>query len=96
MIRAFYAIRHLPSGGFLPEVHKGYTFSEPSTKECDVPRLFTTKAGAKRALSWWLKGITMVHRSRDYEGEYDETWQLDAQPHRKAENMEIALVLLKS
>jgi len=100
VIRAFYAIRHLPSGGFLPEIHKGYTFSEPSTKECDIPRLFTTKAGAKRALTWWLRGTLHVTKTGGQWGfgepEYDESWHDTPMPDRKTENMEVVQVLLKT
>lgn len=99
MKREFYVIRHKPSGGFLPEVRKGYTFSEPSTRECDVPRLFATKGGAKRALTWWLCGITSVTKTGGMWGfgepEYDEAWNLKKMPDRKVEDMEVVNVLLK-
>ena len=91
----FCMIRHKPSGGFLPEVGKGYTYSEPT--HVGVPRLFTTKAGAKRALSWWLKGtVHVTHTGGQWGEEYDESWHDTPMPDRKAEDMEIALVLLKS
>jgi len=97
MIREFYAIRHKPSGGFLPEVGKGYTSSEPNT--VDVPRLFTTKGGAKRALAWWLKGMFWTTKSYNYgyEGfeESDEDWHEQLMPDRKPEDMEVIPVLLK-
>lgn len=72
-----WAIHHTPSGGYLPEVgpRMGYTGTEPLSMgegSAFAPRLFASEAAAKRALTWWLKGITSVHRSRgDY---YDETW----------------------
>lgn len=92
----FFIIRHKPSGGFLPElggVRAGYTHTEPQTH--GVPRLFTDAAGAKRALTWWLKGVTSVFRHRDWEGDYDETWSTEPEDHRKAEDMEVVPVLLK-
>ena len=97
MIREFYIIRHKPSGGFLPEVHKGYTFSEPRTT--GVPRLFISAAAGKRALTWWLKGTLHVTKTGGLWGfgepEYDETWHEDPMPDRKAEDMEVIPVLLK-
>lgn len=99
MIREFYAIRHKPTAGFLPEVGVGYTHSEPSTTA--VPRLFTTKGGAQRALTWWLKGVHWVtHSTRfdyDYESfwDYDEEWHDKHMPERKPEDMEVIPVLLK-
>lgn len=93
MIRELFAIRHKPSGGHLPEVGRGYTFSEPSVDR--IPRLFESASAAKRALTWWLKGGTSVLRSKDYWGEYDETWQHTDIPNRKAEDMEVVPVLLK-
>ena len=98
MIREFYAIRHKPSDGFLPEVsgtRGGYTHTIPSTFL--PPRLFVNAAAGKRALTWWLKGITSVVRYNDsWSGEYDETWQLEKMPERKAEDMEVIPVLLKT
>ncbi len=72
-----WAIRHNPSGGYLPEVgpRMGYTGTDPTSMgegSPFAPRLFASEAAAKRALTWWLKGITSVSRSGiDY---YDETW----------------------
>lgn len=95
MIMEFYVIRHKPTGGFLPElsgVRAGFTYTEPQTH--GVPRLFESAVGAKRALTWWLKGITSVFKSRDWEGDYDETWSTTFEEHRKAEDMEIIPVRL--
>ena len=95
MIMEFYVIRHKPTGGLLPErgeVRAGYTHTEP--QEYGVPRLFMSAAGAKRALTWWLKGITSVLKSRDWDGEYDETWSTTVEENRKEEDMEIVLVRL--
>lgn len=97
MIRKLYAIRQKSTGFFLPEIHKGYTYSEPEDAQLaySVPRLFVTEGGAKRALAWWLKGVTSVYRGKDYWGEYDETWNLKVEEHRKAEDMEVVPVVLK-
>lgn len=100
MIRTFFAIRHKPTGGYLPEitgVRAGYTHTEPETHS--VPRLFLDKAAAQRALTWWLKGATSVWRGQssnpDSWGEYEEDWSTEPQEHRKAEDMEVVPVLVK-
>ena len=99
-MREFFAIRHNPSGGFLPElsgVRAGFTHTEPELDS--VPRLFTSEAGARRALTWWLKGVTSVYRGQstnpDSWGEYEEDWSTTVEEHRKAEDMEVVPVLLK-
>lgn len=61
-MKPLYAIRHKPTGHFLPEP-KGYagrggSFLEPV--DCgldhDNPRLFKSELSAKRALTAWLQG----------------------------------------
>jgi len=96
----FWIIRRKDNGAFLPEIQgmrAGYTSTEP--QESGVPRLFTTKAGAARALTWWLKGSTRVWRGQstnpDSWGEYEEDWSTEVEEHRKAEDMEVIPVLLK-
>ena len=101
-IREYWVIRHKPSGGYLPilpsGLRAGYTHTEPDTQA--IPRLFTDAAAAKRALTWWLKGITHVDHSKSIDtwmgpGEYEETWGLDEMPERKLEDMEVLPCLLK-
>lgn len=54
-----WAIKRPSDGAFLPEVRKGYTYSEP---RFDLPpRLFTSKGAAKVALTYWLRGTHSVH-----------------------------------
>lgn len=98
MIREYWVIRHKPSGGYLPGLSSGlragYTHTEPDLHA--IPRLFGNAAAAKRALTWWLKGVTSVDRSRDsFTLEYDETWHEEAMPERKPEDMEVIPALLK-
>lgn len=54
----FYAIKHIPTGGYLPlnksGSARGGTWVEPTKEE--PPRLFRTAHGARVALAWWLKG----------------------------------------
>jgi len=93
----FWIIRHKPTGGWLPEVHKGYTFSEP--QDYGVPRLFGNAAAAKRALTWWLKGTLHVttYQSNNPETwmEVEQDWHEQEMPERKLEDMEVIPVLLK-
>jgi hypothetical protein len=93
----FWIIRHKPTGGFLPQLEGmrgGYTHTEPQTH--GVPRLFLDAAGARRALTWWLKGSTSVWRGQDtFTGEYDEDWHTEVEEHRKAEDREVVPVMLK-
>lgn len=87
----FLAIRHIPSGGFLPaQTSYGFTRTEPTL--VDPPRLFTKKGPAKQALARWLEGAL-------YEGNYDEdtnetSLKLVPRPHRRAAEMEIVEVEL--
>lgn len=73
----FLAIRHKPSGGFLPSV-KGYGFTrtEPSLEE--PPRLFTKMGPCKQALSKWLEGEL-------YEGNASDEGVLDLRLVRRAD-----------
>lgn len=60
----FWAIKRPSDGAFLPEVRKGYTYSEP---RFDLPpRLFTSKGAAKTALTHWLRGTCSVHVSSSF------------------------------
>ena len=97
LLRKYWVIRHKPSGGYLPGLpsglRAGYTHTEPELHS--VPRLFADKGAARRALTWWLKGVTSVHRSRDWDGDYDETWHEEAMPERKLEDMEVVSCLMK-
>ena len=61
-MKPLYAIRHKPTGHFLPEPEgyagRGGSFVEPV--DCglghDNPRLFKSELSAKRALTAWLQG----------------------------------------
>ena len=82
-----YAIRHIPTGRYLPyrKSGKGFTADEP-TVNC-IPRLFKKKRYAAVALTYWLKGkwskvICM--------GKYNIN--INKQLSRKAEEMQIVLL----
>lgn len=51
-----YAVRHIPSGNFLPVTKKGYTTVEPVGIEIAAPRLHKSHRSAKMALQAWCRG----------------------------------------
>lgn len=65
-----YAIKHLPTGYFLPERRAsdpGYTHLEPVDPEVRPPRLFPTPLSAMQALNCWLRG-----KSESYYGSHGQ------------------------
>ena len=75
-MRALYAIKHKPSGFYLPpplgRMGRGGSHTEPVDCSGDRPnpRLFETKLSADRALSAWLQGKWHIDRygsGEDYE-----------------------------
>lgn len=88
----FYAIRHKPSGMFLPAFAKkrGHTNAEPT--DALAPRLFMKAHHAKAALAWWLEGA-FYQVIVDFEyGDYD--LRSTPKPHRKADDMEVVAITL--
>lgn len=82
----FFAIRHKPSGGFLPSV-KGYGFTRTGPTLAEPPRLFAKMGPCKQALTYWLEGEL-------FEGTFDDdlgtqNLRLVRKPERKASDMEI-------
>ncbi len=88
----YYAIRHKPSGGFLPGLRRrrGHTYVEPELMAKAAPRLHETEKGAKSALWYWLNGRMKQYSSWD--GEYDIDVDVKPAPERKAEDMEIVRI----
>lgn len=95
----YYAIRHIPTGHFLPATarRRGFTYDEPSHPGLFPPRMFTSLGAAKVALTWWLKGHTSVHRSgsSDWGDDYDEYWHTEAKVERRREDMEVVALALQ-
>ena len=86
----FFAIRHKPSGGFLPQMGSyGFTRTEPSLTE--APRLFAKIGPCKQALDRWLEGEW-------FEGAPNEDGETKIRvirrPERRADHMEIVEVAL--
>jgi hypothetical protein len=87
-----WAIRHKPSGHFLPEAKtrsgRGGSLVEPTPGV--LPRTFPTKRGAQIALGSWLRGKWICRRGQDiFTGEYYEETTILPQLNRKKEEMEI-------
>lgn len=73
----FYANFNVKTGEFLIGRNKGdagHTGLPPTDPALYPPRLFTDERSAKRALTWWLKGVTTVYRQSDDWGDADEDW----------------------
>lgn len=90
-----YGIRHKPTGHYLTKVKtrsgRGGTWREPQEATSDnPPRLFRSVFCAKIALTYWLKGMTVVRYDNDGE-QYNEVHSV---PSRKIEEMEIVPITL--
>lgn len=86
--RYFFAIRHKPSGGFLPQMTSyGFTRCTPTLTE--PPRLFSKHGPARQALDRWLQGEwTEVGFSEDDEVKLKVVPKSD----RRSEDLEIVEV----
>lgn len=89
-----YAIKHLPSGGYLPQrERRGHTFEEPHVGR--IPRLFAREQYARLALKAWLKGAW----EPDYET--DDCFRIgasapsDPPETRKPEEMAVVKIALR-
>jgi len=90
-----YAIRHKPTGHFLPQSkrRRGFTNDEPCPYP--LPRLFVREQDAKVALTWWLRGITEAEGHGPFDGpDFDDGLTTTPVPGRKAEDMEIVPMVL--
>ena len=90
----YWAIQHIPTGNFLPEIsyRAGYTWTEPEPANVKQPRLFKSQKNANLALKAWLAGKYV--NSWDYEGEWDGI-DILPKPHRRPEDMRIVEIELK-
>ncbi len=82
----YFAIKHVPSGGFLPQPKngRGGTHVAPTTKL--PPRLFTRELDARNCLTWWLRG--KIHTTYIDAWE-EESWHVQKMADRHREDMEI-------
>lgn len=92
--RSFFAIRHKPSGRFLPAINSyGFTRTEPSAS--DPPRLFVRKGSATQALDWWLEGESFEEVMENLDTPTPERHiriRTLKRPNRRREDMEIVVV----
>ena len=96
MSAPLYAIKHLPSGGYLPAAAGGYTHTEPVLGK--PPRLFTSERSANSALRQWLAGSLVVNFSSSWSGidGYDEHEERSRLEHsRKPDEMRVVKMLLQ-
>lgn len=99
-----YAIRHKPTGGYLPAPQgrggRGGSHMEPMAftgnqgKHGVIPRVWATERAAKAALWHWLQGKYVAYRYGDYE-DFEEEIEIVPQPHRKEGDMEIVPVTVE-
>ena len=86
-----YAVRHKPSGLFIPRLkagrRRGGSHLEPSNDR--EPRLFFNKKSARSFLGQWLLGIVVAHSYQGYDGGHAEIIKIVPQPHRNKLDMEI-------
>jgi len=89
-----YAIRHIPSGGYLPPLPKGYRYGfthvEPTTAR--APRIFDTERSAANALAAWLRGRATrpcPSPNQLFEGTVITAPLYEPTPYRRAEDMEV-------
>lgn len=63
----FYAVQHVPSGNYIPQVKRGeYTATQTAAEpeaSC-IPKLYRTRVGAERFLRSWAKGRIMPNVKR--------------------------------
>ena len=92
-MKPIYAIRHKPTGHFLParkSNRRGFSFDEPLPSGGALgPRVFYSKQSAMNALTAWLQGKFKADTTYSYEGEADYAITVDPQPHRVRSDMEI-------
>lgn len=90
-----YAIRHTPTGHYLPmSFERGHRHSHDEPTPNCIPRLFPSKQSAQSALTQWLRGKwanVMYQESEGWEYPSYGVQELEVEPvtSRKAEEMEI-------
>lgn len=91
--RHYFAIRHNPSGGFLPAV-KGYGFTRTRPTLDEPPRLFTKIGPCTQALNYWLEGEHSEDLAFDPSEGSNLIIRVLPRPERRREEMEIVEVEL--
>jgi hypothetical protein len=91
--RFFLAIRHKPSGGFLPNI-RGYGFTKTEPTLLEPPRLFVRMGSAKQALKYWLEGELTERPDHDADFGDQLIIHCKRRPDRRAEHMEVVEIEL--
>ncbi len=93
-----YAIRHKPSGRFMPyrRNSRGASYDEPTADMAkgEMPRLFPTQDSARRTLVAWLQGIWKDEYYDTIDGPDYTGPAPTKQPDRKKDDMEIIILTL--
>lgn len=96
-----YAIKHVPTGFYLPSVNKDKVAEryasqqDPQPAEIRVPRLFLTKRAARNALVQWLRGAHHVKyetSGHGFEEETEQYMEVELIPSRLKEEMEVVVI----
>ena len=93
-----WAIKHKPSGHYLPRIpgKHGGTYVEPEPVDRGRIRLFREESHAKCALKWWLAGHTyVVWFAGSFDEDGDADWRTKPVPGRCADDMAIVRVELR-
>jgi hypothetical protein len=91
-----YAIRKRGTNLYLPRAKNGHSYVEPEVNGGALgPRLVVSRRAAVSILSQWLRGHHAPHYETESEGWEHPSYtvcvgtEVEHQPHRKAEEMEI-------
>ena len=90
---SYFAIRHKPTGNYMPVARGGSTGISAYTLERGrhPPRLFTTRKGAQCALTWWLDGEQVAVYAEDGWGGHTG-WRTDHKTDRHKADVEVVEV----
>lgn len=96
----FYAIRHKPTGHFLPQPKgkngSGGSWVEPTDPKEEIPRLLVSERSAKGVLNAWLQGTFKASWDTDWDSghRYVDDIKIQKKPNRIREDMEIVVIHL--
>lgn len=103
-MKPLYAIKHKPTGFYLPEPTgrqgRGSSHTEPTDPKEARPNLFPSELSARRCLIQWLRGKHTAYMNSEYDDMgghlfyYQDGTEVQPQTHRKAEDMEIVEIQL--
>lgn len=95
----YYAIKHKPTGLFMPQMRGGFSYWEPKGKQLP-PRLFATHRDAANALTCWVNGRYSRLLATESEGPWGPTYEVvngtvpEPDITRKRDDLQIVLLIL--